>query len=111
MLNIFKSLLLTEEDTAEIVEIRKILIKEIPPERTTEKANLLSVNKVTRIIERAAKKIIEYKDKQKIGRIRWLKLINELRWSLQNAGYSKDFVSLVAEAVIAKSLLKNRDGV
>ena len=110
MLNIFKSLLLTEADTEEIAEIRKVLIKEIPPERTKEKANLLSVNKVTRIVERATKKFLEYKNEQKIGRIRWLRLINELRWSLHNAGYSKEFVSLVAEAVIAKSIVKSKDG-
>lgn len=111
MLKIFKFLTLTEADAAEIAEVEKILTKEVPPERTKEKANLLSVNKVTRIVERVAKKLIEYKYEQKIGRIRWLRLINELRWSLHNAGYSKDFVSLVAEAVIAKSIVKNKDGV
>ena len=104
MLKIFNFFRLTEADTLVIAETRKMLTKEIAPQSTKDKANLLSVNKVTRIVERAVKKIVEHKSAQQMGRIRWVRLLNEIRWSLHDAGYSNEFVSLVSEAIIAKSV-------
>lgn len=108
MLKIFNFLRVSEADAVLIAEIRKMLRNEILPQQTKEKTGLLSVNKVTRIIERATKKVLDHKNEQKMGRIRWLNLINELRWSLHEEGYSKDFVALVSEAVIAKSVVKKQ---
>lgn len=95
---------LTELDLQEISEVRQLLVAEISPELTKEKARLLSVNKVTRIVERATKRVADYKSSQKMGRIRWIRFANELRWKLRDEGYSDEFVALVSEAVIAKSL-------
>lgn len=108
MIKLFSFLGLTEADKCELLDVRRILTADISPESTKEKVRLLSVNKVTRIVERATKRIIEYKISQGMGRIRWAKFINELRWSLRDAGYSDEFVALISEAVIAKSVVMQK---
>lgn len=74
--------------------------KRYPPQLDKEPGKRPSVNRLTRIIEDACKKAIDFKKEHRLGWLGKARLGNAFRWELNAMGYQKDFVDLATEAVI-----------
>lgn len=59
-----------------------------------------SVNRLTRIVEDACAKAVDFQQLHKLGWIGKASLGNSFRWELREMGYQKDFIDLATEAVV-----------
>lgn len=76
------------------------IAKRYPPALDQQPDKRPSVNRLTRIIEDACQKAIEFKVTHRLGWLGKAKLGNSFRWELASLGYQKDFVDFATEAVI-----------
>lgn len=76
------------------------IAKRYPPALDQQPDKRPSVNRLTRIIEEACQKAIEFKVTHRLGWLGKAKLGNSFRWELASLGYQKDFVDFATEAVI-----------
>lgn len=96
ILNIFSSA--SERDFAK--EMIQRLVKEIPPALMESRRKVLSVNKVTRLLERTFQMATEYQLEHKSGFIKRAVLANCFKWELKEAKYPEDFVDLATEGLV-----------
>src|SRR5688572_13131700 len=71
-----------------------------PPELDKEPGKRPSVNRLTRIIEDATQKAVEFQAENRLGWFGKAKLSNAFRWELTSLGYRKDFVEVTTEAMV-----------
>jgi hypothetical protein len=76
------------------------LAKDLPPSLLENKRKVLSVNKITRLLENLCEACHEYQQKNKIGFLRRVFLLNTLKWEMRNRAYSEDFIETVTESLI-----------
>lgn len=90
--------------SAPIEDFAKSLAQDIarryPPALDREPGKRPSVNRLTRIVEDACAKVVEFQATHRLGWFGKAKLGNKFRWILTEMGYQRDFVDLATEAVI-----------
>lgn len=59
-----------------------------------------SANRLTRIIEDACARAVEFKTEHKLGVVGKAKLGNAFRWELDSRGYRKEFIDFATEAIV-----------
>jgi hypothetical protein len=69
-----------------------------------------SVNRLTRIMEDACNKAVEFQASHRLGWVGKARLGNSFRWELQEMGYQKDFVDFATEAVVVHLSRKAKAG-
>ncbi|WP_156466739.1 hypothetical protein [Methylibium sp. Root1272] len=74
--------------------------KRYPPALDQQSGKRPSVNRLTRIMEDACQKAVEFQVANRLGWLGKAKLGNSFRWELTEMGYQKDFVDFATEAVI-----------
>lgn len=88
----------------EIKEFALRLAKQIeqryPVSLDRDPAKRPSANRLTRIIEEACNKSVEFQQQKSLGWFGKASLGNHFRWALVEAGYSKEFVDFATEAII-----------
>lgn len=84
------------------------LAKDLPPALMTAEKNrkVLSVNKITRLLEKTYALAYKYHQENKLGMIKRAILANFFKWELKNANYPEDFVNVATEGLIME-LTKN----
>jgi hypothetical protein len=88
-------------DVAEFAKgLAEDISKRYPPALDQEPGKRPSVNRLTRIIEDACSKAVDFGGKHRLGWLAKAKLGNAFRWELVALGYQKDFVDLATEAVV-----------
>ena len=96
---------------APVAEFAKTLAADIakryPPMLDQDPTKRPSVNRLTRIIEDAAQKAVEFHGVHRLSWFGKAKLGNAFRWELVERGYSGEFVDLATEAVVV-SVSKGR---
>jgi hypothetical protein len=92
------------DDRAVIEKIVSEIVRDINPVLTVTRMEAMSVNKTTRILEKTIKRIKEYQSNEKFGYLRRVKFINAFQWQLKDVGFSKEFVLLITEMLIATSV-------
>jgi hypothetical protein len=89
---------------APVDDFAKALAREIanryPPSIDREPAKRPSVNRLTRILEEACAKVVEFKSEYGLGWYGRAKLANAVRWELVELGYTKEFTDVATEAVV-----------
>lgn len=97
-------LLSTFSSNSPVVVFAKSLAQDIgkryPPALDQQPGKRPSVNRLTRIMEDACKKAVDFQAEHKLGWLGKAKLGNSFRWELTEMGYQKDFVDFATEAVI-----------
>jgi hypothetical protein len=78
------------------------LTKELPPALMETRRKVLSVNKVTRQLEKTFQAAAEYQREHRLGFIRRAFLANGFRWELKNAGYPDDFIDVAVEGLVVE---------
>jgi len=76
------------------------LIKRYPPQTDQQAEKRPSVNRLTRIVEETSTSAAKFSADKKLGWLGKAKLANEFRWSLSEAGYTKEFVDFATEAMV-----------
>jgi hypothetical protein len=89
-------------------ELTQRLVKEVPPSLVENKRKLLSVNKVTRLLETSFQVATDFQVEHKIGFIRRAALANAFKWELKEGGYPEDFVEMATEGLVVALAKANR---
>ncbi len=76
------------------------IVKRYPPALDKEPSKRPSVNRMTKIVEDACIKAVEFRDSHRLGWFGKAKLGNAFRWQLTEKGYRKDFVDMATEALV-----------
>lgn len=96
MFGIFKN----NGDSAFVESLVERLRKELPPTLMAQHHKVLSVNKITRLLERTSNLVLEYNEKQRLGYFRRVSVINSFKWLLKESGYPDDFVRVATESLV-----------
>jgi hypothetical protein len=83
-------------------ELAEGLVKELPPGLMDTRRGVLSVNKVTRLLERTYRSAASYQEKHRIGFIKRAVLANSFKWELKNRSYPDDFVDVATEGLVVE---------
>lgn len=76
------------------------IAKRYPPELDQQPSKRPSVNRLTRIVEDACEKAVQFNGEQRLGWYGKAKLGNSFRWQMTELGYRPEFVDFVTEAVV-----------
>jgi hypothetical protein len=90
------------EDKAFADQLATQLAQELPPGLMERSSKALSVNKVTRLLERSYQAAAAYQTKRGMGFIRRAVLANSFKWNLRNKGYADDFVDMATEGLVVE---------
>ena len=83
-------------------ELATALAKELPPDVMENRRKLLSVNKITRQLERTYQRAADYQKEHRIGFIRRAALANAFRWELREVRYPADFIDVATEGLVVE---------
>lgn len=84
------------------------LTVDLPPRLMGDRRKVLSVNKITRQLEKTFEAAAEYQREHRIGFIRRAFLANGFRWGLKNSGYPDDFIDVATEGLVVELSKTNR---
>lgn len=83
------------------------IAKELPPAVIEAGRGKVSVNKVTRLLERAYDALRTLRDQRSLGFVGRAVVANAFKWELKERGYHSDFVDMATEGLIV-ALSKDR---
>lgn len=81
-------------------QLAQQLAKRYPPALDLQPGKRPSVNRLTRIMEEACEKAVEFRDENRLGWLAKARFSNDFRWALNDLGYSREFVDFATEAVV-----------
>lgn len=76
------------------------LVKDLPPNLIQDGRGKVSVNKITRHLERVYKSASEFKAAQNSGFMARAVMANSFKWGLKEAGYPDEFVDMATEGLV-----------
>ncbi|HYF19373.1 MAG TPA: hypothetical protein VEA40_16020 [Ramlibacter sp.] len=83
-------------------ELAARLVRELPPTAMADRRKVLSVNKVTRLLERTYSQVAGWQRENRAGFIRRAVLANAFRWELKGSGYPDDFIDVATEGLVVE---------
>ena len=78
------------------------LIKDLPPKFLQDPGKQLSVNKITRSLERIYQSVAEKNAESRMGFYRRAIFANTFKWALKEAGYTEQFIDVAVEGMIVE---------
>ena len=78
------------------------LTQDLPHELMESRRKVLSVNKITRLLEKTYGAAAAFQRERRSGFIRRAVLANAMRWELRERGYPQDFVDLAVEGLVVE---------
>lgn len=84
--------------------------KNLPVKMIADNRGQLSASRIARTLEQCCAMALELHAQRKLGYLRRVVLASDLRWSLHEMGYPKDFVGLAVEGLIVELSRKNHSG-
>ncbi|WPB56868.1 hypothetical protein [Xylophilus sp. GOD-11R] len=88
----------TEKDLAS--RLSNDLARDLPPAMMGDRRKVISVNKVTRLLEKTYEAAAAYQRENIPGFIRRAVLANNFKWNLKNKNYPDDFVEMATEGLV-----------
>lgn len=87
-----------ERDTAKkmVAQIQSSL----PIEMIGDKRKILSVNKLTKLLEQSYQIAADHQKNKRIGLVRRSILANHFKWMLKDANYPDDFIDVATEGLV-----------
>ena len=98
-MNIFRWLQAPDEKRV-AADMARVLVQELPPALMDERRHVLSVNRVTRVLERTLMVATQHQRKCRLGLLGRARLANHFKWCLKTEGYAEDFVDMATEALV-----------
>ena len=96
MFKIFSS----ASERAFAAEVAGRLEKDVPPGQMLTNMKGMSVNKITRMLERTYQASAAYQRENRLGVIKRAVLANSFKWELKNRGYPDEFVDVATEGLV-----------
>lgn len=84
--------------------------KTLPVKVMANNRGQLSASRIARTLEQCYAMALEVHSQRKLGYLRRVVLASDLRWSLHDMGYPKDFVGLAVEGLIVELSKKSQSG-
>jgi hypothetical protein len=81
------------------LELVQKIRRELPPSMLGQGKDA-SVNKITRVLERAYNSASSFQKEHQLGFIRRALLANNFKWTLKNNGYSPEFIDVATEGLV-----------
>ncbi|QHI98993.1 hypothetical protein GT347_13945 [Xylophilus rhododendri] len=79
------------------------VVRQLPPETLhRDDKGELSVNKITRTLERIFRDAANFSQKRKMGLMRRSIFANAFKWSLSEKGYPAKFIDLATEGLVVE---------
>lgn len=76
------------------------IIKNLSPKLMAERRQVLSANKVSRLLEQSYEIAKAYQTEHKLGVIKRAVLANSFKWELKTIGYPDDFIDVATEGLV-----------
>ncbi|MEJ5896896.1 hypothetical protein WIT60_08545 [Aquabacterium sp. G14] len=77
-----------------------VLVKDLPPTLIQDGRGKVSVNKITRHLERVYKAASDFKEAQNIGFMGRAVMANAFKWGLKECGYPDEFADMATEGLV-----------
>lgn len=90
----------TEKSLAK--ELSAQISKNLSPKLMSERRQVLSANKISRLLEQTYEIAKAYQADHKLGLIKRAVLANSFRWELKSCGYPEDFIKLATEGLVVE---------
>lgn len=100
MTNIMTRLFNHDAEKALAKELSTQIIKNLSPKLMKERRQVLSANKISRLLEQSFEIAKAYQTNNKLGMIKRAVLANSFRWELRACGYPDDFINVATEGLI-----------
>ena len=83
-------------------ELAERLGKQLPPQLISKRSQILSANKISRLLEQVFDIAKDYDVKNGLSFVRRAILANSFKWELDAKGYPKEFIDLATEGLIVE---------
>lgn len=103
MMGIFAQISMDKEFAIKLV--RK-LAQDVPPITLTAAGKVVSVNRVTRLLERTYSTVQAYQSEHNMGFIRRAIFANTFKWELKAVNYSDQFSKIATEGLVVALMKK-----
>jgi hypothetical protein len=88
-----------QNDKAQASEIARTIAAQVSAKLLRENRKSLSVNKITRVLEKAFLQASAYQAVQRMGFVRRSLFANAFQWALKEQDYPQDFVVMATEGL------------
>ncbi len=89
-----------KQDKARANELATAVAGQVSAKLLRDNRKALSVNKITRVLEKAFVQASNYQAEQRMGFIRRSLFANSFQWALKEQGYPQDFVVTATEGLV-----------
>ena len=89
-----------QHDKAQASEIASAIAAQVSAKLLRENRQALSVNKITRVLEKAFLQASAYQAAQRMGFVRRSLFANAFQWALKEQAYPQDFVVMATEGLV-----------
>jgi hypothetical protein len=96
----FKTLFSSQHINAFARELADTLAKRYPPSLDANPEKKVSANRLTKVLEDALAKAVEFQREHKLGLFGKAKLGNEFKWQLKELGYTEKFIEVATEGLM-----------
>ena len=83
-------------------ELSAQIVKNLSPRLMSERRQVLSANKISRLLEQTYVIANAYQSTHKLGWIKRAVLANSFKWELKSSGYPDDFINLATEGLVVE---------
>lgn len=90
------------------VKLVRKLAQDVPPIQLSSSGKSVSVNRVTRLLERTFNAASQYQREHSMGFVRRAMFANTFKWELKSVNYSDDFSRIATEGLVV-ALMKKPD--
>lgn len=102
MANVFTRLFNHDAEKALAKELAAQINKNLSPRLMNERRQVLSANKISRLLEQSFEIAKAYQSEHKLGLIKRAVLANTFRWELRSCGYPDDFINVATEGLVVE---------
>lgn len=88
-------------------ELAQSLARDVSPELMQKRRKSLSVNKITRLLEKTYSAVSKYQQENRMGFLRRTVFANAFQWELKNHSYPDDFATMATEGLLVALMKKS----
>lgn len=100
MTNFIARLFNHDAEKALAKEMSAQIIKNLSSKLMNERRQVLSANKISRLLEQSFEIAKAYQTTHKLGMVKRAVLANSFRWELKSSGYPEDFINVATEGLV-----------
>ena len=88
------------QDQARAQALASTIATQVSATLLRDKRQTLSVNKITRVLEKTFVQVRSYQSEQRMGFLRRSLFANAFQWALKELGYPQDFIATATQGLV-----------